>query len=489
MTMGYVAFDLGASSGKLFSGRIAEGKLALQEEYTFPNDIVCLGEGMYWNLMGIYSGLVRGLQRAEEREPVVSLGIDSFNNDFSLIDKAGELLYPLRSYRDPRTRRYWREIFSRMSPRELYMYSGNQIAPFNTLMQLAAMRLGGQGYLLDNAHRLLMLPDLLGYYITGEEGIEYTLAAETQMLDLVTREWIEPVLSCYEVPRSLLPVLREPGTILGRSTGDFNARHGLKGFDFVNVCEHDTASAFLASPIGRDALYISSGTWALVGLETEAPVVNDFTYEKNIANEGGWPGCHRLLRNVMGYWLLQELRRDFALQGRQYTFPEMAALAEQAPAFRFPLDPDAEAFYLPGGMGEKIRAQCRKNLGRAPQSDGELLRAVYEGLAMKYRYCFSLLEQAVGRKYHVVNIFGGGCRDSLCNQFVADACNRQVVAGPVNASAIGNILVQAVARGQLASIEEGRALVAASFPLQSYYPRDHGFWDSRYADYLRLFGG
>lgn len=485
--MRYVAFDLGASSGKLFEGTLKDGRLSVEPLYGFPNGIIQLKDGLYWDVMRIYQELCTGLQRAEARGGVDSLGIDSYNNDFSLIDANGELLMPLRSYRDPRTQKHWDEIFSRKSQREVYMYTGNQIAPFNTLMQLAAMNLSGQHFMLENAHRLLMLPDLLAYYITGETGIEYTLAAETELMELSEKKWIGELFDVYDIPLRLMPELKLPGNILGRSTEAFNRMYGLKGFDYVNVCGHDTASAFLASPLGRDAVLISSGTWALVGVEHDRPVVNDVTYENNIANEGGPDGHHRILRNVMGSWLIQELRRDIARDGREPDFAEIQRLALSAKPFAFPIDPDDASFYLPGNMREKIRAVSLRTNGRAPETPAEFFRCVYEALVMKYRYCVELMEQVTGRRYASVNIIGGGSQDALCNQMTANATGRRVVAGPVDASSIGNIIVQMIAHGELQSIEQAREAIARSFELKTYEPEDSAVWNEMYGVYRELF--
>ena len=485
--MKYVAFDLGASSGKLFEGVLGKRGLELTPVYSFPNGIITLKDGMYWDFMGIFREVSEGLRRAERNGRVDAFGIDSFNNDFSLIDAAGELLMPVRSYRDPRTLRHWDEIFARVSQRDMYLYSGNQIAPFNTLMHLAAMNLNGQHFLLEHSHRLLMLPDLIGYYITGQEGIEYTLAAETELLDLRNRKWIDALFETYDVPRRLMPPLRMPGTVLGASTDAFNAQCRVAGFRFVNVCEHDTASAFVASPLGGRAALISSGTWALVGADVPAPVIDDFTYRANIANEGGPDGHHRLLRNVMGMWLIQELKRTYALDGQDFSYPEIARLALSADPFRHPIDPDDPAFYLPGDMREKIRAVSLRDNGVAPTTPAELFRCVYEALAMKYRWVIGLLERAVGREFPAINIFGGGCQDALLNRFTAAACGREVLAGPVDASAIGNIAMQMIALGELKSVEEARELVARSFPMNAFAPEDTALWNAHYDRYLERF--
>lgn len=485
--MKYVAFDLGASSGKLFEGRLEEDRLKIEPVYSFPNGVICLRDGMYWDFMRIYSEMLQGLRISEARGRIDSFGIDSFNNDFSLIDENGEMLIPMRSYRDSRTLKHWDAIFEKMPMREVYLHSGNQIAAFNTLMQLAAMNLNGQHFLLENAHRLLMLPDLLAYYITGQIGMEYTLAAETEMLNLFSREWIDEILKTYDIPRRILPQLRMPGSILGASTARFNDANRFAGFDFVNVCEHDTASAFFASPLARDAIIISSGTWALVGIECDAPVVNDFTYASNLANEGGIDGHHRILRNVMGTWLLQELRRDYALDGQEFDFAQIQRLALSAQPFRYPIDPDAPEFYQPGNMREKIRQVSLRANGGAPETPGEFFRCVYEALVMKYRFCIDLLEQAVGRSYAQINVLGGGCQDAFCNQLTADACGRRVVAGPADASSIGNILVQMMAHDELQSAQEAHALVKRSFALKEFHPQNPEEWNRSYPRFLKLF--
>jgi len=485
--MKYIAFDLGASSGKLFSGEMKNGKLLVAPIHSFDNSVVALGDSLFWDFLHIFSEVCTGLRKAESSGPVDSFGIDSYNNDFSLVDRNGELLMPVRSYRDIRTKNHWNEIFSVMDERTLYMYSGNQIAPFNTLMQLAAMNLNGQHFLLEHAHRLLMLPDLIGYYITGKQCIEYTLAAETEFINLENKGWIDDVLTAYDVPRHLLPPLAMPGTVLGPSTEAFNLRNRLRGFDFVNVCEHDTASAFLASPCGKEAVYISSGTWSLIGLENDKPVVTDFTYAANIANEGGMDGHHRLLKNVMGAWLLQELRKDYAVSGQEFSYSEVNRLALEAEPFHFVIDPDSEEFYLPGEMRKKIQLVSMRNCGRAPETPGEFFRCVYEALAMKYRFCIEVLQKAAERNCEVVSIFGGGCKDQLLNRFTAGASGKRVVAGPGDASSIGNICVQMLAHGELRCIEDARELVRNSFELHTYEPEGTAVWDEHYPEFRSLF--
>ena len=479
----FLAFDLGASSGKLFSSAFDGDRLRIQSVFGFPNTLVKVRGALYWDFLGIFRQMSEGILKAAGEAGVDSFGIDSFNNDFSFIDPKGELLFPVRSYRDPRGETYAEKIYTRMSPRALYACTGNQIAPFNTLMQLAAMREAGQQYLFEKAHRLLFLPDLLGYALTGEAVTEYTLAAETQMLDWETRDWIDEILAAYDIPRALFAPLVMPGTVTGRG-----ALEGIPAFDFVSVCEHDTASAFLASPLGANAAIISSGTWALVGVEHPKPVICETGFRWNIANEGSLPGHHRILRNVMGSWLLQELQRDFALLGQRFDYDRMQAEAMAAQPFQFLLDPDDPRFYYPGGMAGKIREACRETTGRAPETPGAFFRLVYESLALKYRLVLERIEALTGRQYEAVNIVGGGSKDALGAQFAANALGRRVVAGPADATSIGNILVQMLAHGDISSIKQGRALVAASFETREYLPQDAARWQAQYERFLSVFG-
>lgn len=479
----YLAFDLGASSGKLFSGAFDGERLTIKPVFGFPNVLVNVRGALYWDFLNIFRQMSEGIRKAASETRVDSFGIDSFNNDFSFIDQKGELLFPVRSYRDPRTEFYADRIYHTMSPRTLYGYTGNQIAPFNTLMQLAAMREAGQDYLFEKAHRLLFLPDLLGFALTGEEVTEYTLAAETQMLNWETRDWIDAVLNAYGIPRALFAPITMPGRVTGRAAID-----GIPPFDFVSVCEHDTASAFLASPLGANSAIISSGTWSLVGVESPKPVICEAGFRWNMANEGGLPGHHRILRNVMGSWLLQELRRDFAQRGEDFDYVRIQEEALAAEPFQFLADPDDPRFYYPGGMIGKIAEACREISGRAPETPGAYFRLVYESLALKYRLVLDRLEALTGRRYGAVNIVGGGSKDALLAQFTANALGRRIVAGPADATSIGNILVQMLAFGDISSVEQGRALVAASFEASEYLPREEALWRAQYERFLDAFG-
>ncbi len=487
--MNCLAFDLGGSGGKLLLGRFDGQRLTLEEVHRFDNNPIPVNGGLYWDLLNIYSQLNLGVRKAAQLAagPIVSLGLDTFSNDFGFIDRQGELLTPLRCYRDPRTERHKDAIYAKMAPEKLYELTGNQIAPFNTLMQLAAMREAGQGYLLDNAYRLLFTPDLLTQFLTGETVAEYTIASVSQMFDFRTGAWNETILDTFQIPQRLFGTLVQPGTTIGRTREAYGRELGVTGFDVVAACEHDTASAFLAAVSPGDRAIISSGTWSLVGTETPAPIIDPSGYRHNIANEGGLPGRHRLLRNVMGLWIIQQLRSDYRSRGRDYSFAELEAAAAQAQPFAHRIDPDDPLFFSPEEMPAKIRQKCLATDGRAPETMGETVRCAAESLAFKYRWAIEKIEQLTGKPLPVIDIVGGGVKDRLLCQFTAEACNRPVLAGLPDATAVGNILMQLLANREIASVAQGQALIAASFPRTEYLPRQAKLWEDKYAEFKAVF--
>jgi sugar (pentulose or hexulose) kinase len=478
---GLLAFDLGGSGGKLLKGRFDGERINLSEIVKFENRPVQINGSLYWDIIGIYRSLLEGLQRACALSEIHSLGIDSFSNDFGFIDRAGELLSPVRCYRDDRTVRYADYIYGRVTPRRLYEITGNQNARFNTLMQLGAIRGAGQGWLLDHADKCLFVPDLLACFLTGERTAEYTIASVSQLFSFDRQDFSEELLELLCLRRDLFGPVSMPGTGIGTITEKLARGQELSRFRVVSICEHDTASAYIASPLDRrDRIIISSGTWALMGCELDAPLICEEGFNYNLANEGGYPGYHRFLRNVMGSWIIQEIRADYRAEGRDYSYADLEQAAEQAVPFAFFIDVDDDMFFSPGSMRNKIREACYERYGTVPEEPGPLVRCIYESLAMKYRYTLDLLERITGRKFSIINIVGGGANDSLMCRFTADACNCPVAAGPREATGLGNLLIQLIAAGKLSSIEQGRAMIAASFPLVSYEPQHTDLWETQY---------
>ncbi len=487
--MNYIAFDLGGSGGKLFLGRYDGERLALLDVHRFENNPISIHNGLYWDIFNIYKQLNTGVKKAAElaEGPIISMGLDTFSNDFAFIDKNGEVLTPLRCYRDIRTEKYKNAVYAKMSPDMLYTQSGNQIAPFNTLMQLAAMQESGQGYILEKAYKMLFTPDLLIHFLTGVAASEYTIASVSQMFDYNQNTWNEEIIKTFNIPRQILGDIVKPGTVLGETQSTYNKELNLSGFKLVSVCEHDTASAFLASISKGDKAIISSGTWSLVGTEVKQPIINAMGYKYNIANEGGVEGRHRLIRNVMGLWIIQELRNYYNNHGAQYSFEDMEMAASQAKPFAYRIDPDDLIFFSPEEMPLKISQKCLEIDGKAPQTMGETVRCAAESLAFKYRWAIEKIEQLVGKQLPMINLIGGGSKDKLICQFTANACNKPVLAGLSNATALGNIVVQLMADKQIASIEQGQELIQRSFLFSQYQPCDAELWNEKYGEFKAVF--
>jgi len=482
-----LAFDLGGSSGKLLQGNFNGRDISLSLIEKFENRSVQINGALYWDIITVYQALLDGIKKAAASSNLHSLGIDSFSNDFALIDKNGELLSPVRCYRDDRTIRFADYIYNRVSPRRLYELTGNQNARFNTLMQIGAMQGTGQGWLLDHADRLLFVPNLLLFLLTGTIGAEYTIASVSQLFSFYDEDFSRELLDIFSLNKELFGPVLKSGSNAGTITKRLCAENSILPFSVVSVCEHDTASAYCASPFqGKNHIIISSGTWALMGCELDKPLINEEGYRYNFANEGGYPGHHRFLRNVMGSWIIQQIRSFNLEHGKNYSYAEMEKEAETSTPFAYFIDVDDDLFFSPGNMPGKIHDYCMAHYSSAPANTGALVRCVYESLAMKYRRNLELLRHITNKSFSFITIIGGGARDKLMCQFTADACNLPVAAGPEEATALGNIIVQLIAAGEITNLEEGRKIIADSFPVLRYEPNDNAVWEEQYRKYCEL---
>jgi rhamnulokinase len=472
------AVDLGASGGRVMVGRVGPGQLALHEAHRFPNVPVRVRGTLHWDILGLYQGMLDGLRSAGRAFDLASLGIDSWGVDYGLLDAGGALLGNPVHYRDDRTRGAVAAVRARVPAAELYAITGIQQLPINTIYQLTAAARAGQ---LDAARTLLLIPDLLAYWLTGEVGAEVTNASTTQLYDVRARGWATGLMERAGLPARLFPPLRPPGTVIGGLLGDVAAACGLPGgpggrLPVIAVGSHDTASAVVAVPAaGRDFAYISCGTWSLVGVELDQPVLTGASQAANFTNETGVDGTIRYLRNVMGLWLLQESVRAWAAAGAG---PDLSALlaalladAARVPALQAVIDPDDPAFLPPGDMPARIAAACLRTGQRAPAGPAEVVRCILDSLALAYRRALAQAQELSGHPVSVVHIVGGGVRNELLCQLTADACGLPVVAGPAEAAALGNILVQArvlgAAPGDLAGM---RALLRATHDLRRFEP-------------------
>lgn len=484
-----IAFDLGASSGKMQLGTFNGATLSTETIYRFPNRQTELCGSLYWNLPGIYENLLEGIRLAGAADPAVkSIGIDTFCNDFAVLGPQGDLLTQMRCYRDPRAARCQERVYAKVSRRKLHQMTGNQCAPFNTAMQLAAMALEGEGFLLDAKNTMLLLPDLLGYFLTGEKRSEYTVSSVTQLFNCQTGGWHGEILRRLGIPHDFLPPIIPSATQLGPLTPRAADITGCAGLEVVSVCGHDTASAVAALPTNRkDAAFISSGTWSLVGVELDAPIISDLAFQWNFALEGGADKRWRLSKNVMGLWLVQECRLDYRRQGQDYSYDDLEKLARREKPFRSLIDPDDGAFYAPGGMTKKIAARCAETGQPVPESPGQMIRCIAESLALKYRWALERLEQITGRAFGRIHILGGGGQDALLDQMTASACGREVYVGPVEAALTGNLLMQLYAYGCIGSLEQGRDLVARSCRIKTFTPENTALWNQVYQTWRGLF--
>lgn len=470
-TVRIVATDLGAESGRTVVGSFDGERLRLEEVHRFPNRPVEVAGTLHWDVLRLYSEVLDGIRVAGT---VTSVGIDTWGVDFGLLDRSGRLLGNPVHYRDRRTEGMLERAFSRVPREEIYARTGIQFLPINTLYQLMALALAGDSQ-LESADRLLTMPALLAYWLTGTAADEFTDATTTQCFDPRANTWAWDLLERLAIPARIFGEVVAPGTGLG----ELRSGLGLGSIRVVAPGTHDTASAVAAVPFesGRPAAYVSSGTWSLVGLEVRRPVINEAALSANLTNEGGVAGTFRLLKNVMGLWLLQECRRAWADSGADLSYEDLIRRAEAARPFVALIDPDDDRLLRPGDMPARIVALSAENGQTLPAEPGVIARCVLESLALKYRWTIKQLEHVSGLEVSVIHLVGGGAHNRLLCQMVADACGRPVLAGPVEATAIGNLLVQAMALGLLGSLAEGRELVRHSLAIDRYEPESREGWD------------
>jgi rhamnulokinase len=476
----YLAIDLGAESGRALLGTLAGGKLQVEELHRFPNTPVTVQGALYWDTLRLWHEIQKGIAVAtrERKLKLDGIGVDTWGVDFVLLGSDGKLVEMPRHYRDARNTGIEEKVFQIVPREEVFAYTGIQVMQINSLIQLFAMRLGAAPA-LEVATRLLHTPDLFNYWLTGVAKSEATIASTSQFFNPRTMTWAKELLTRLNLPQQILCPIVTPGTLLGNTLDPPHT-------PVYATAGHDTAAAVAAVPAsgGRDWCYISSGTWSLMGLELDEPVIDAQSLAANYTNEVGVAGKIRLLKNIAGLWLLQECRKAWALEGAEYSYEHLAQLAGAARTFTALLDPNA--FLEPGNMPAQIAAYCRRTGQEPPATHGEYARAILESLALCYRQVLENLETLAKRKIAVIHIVGGGSRNGLLNQFVADCTGRRVIAGPGEATAIGNILVQAMGAGELKDLDELRAVVRQSFELTSVEPRSSEGWEQAYRRYRAL---
>ena len=495
-TVNFAAADLGASNGRVLLGRWDGERFALEELHRFANGPVTVHGRMHWDVLSQWTEIKNGLLRyaSQHNAPLAGIGIDTWGVDFGLLDRSGRLLGNPVHYRDARTNGIFERAFPIVSRPEIFAETGLQFIQLNTLFQLVAMHLMDDPQ-LDYADSMLLMPDLFHYWFTGEKIAEYTIASTTQMVRARDRQWAYELLDRFNLPTKILPPIVAPGTVVGPVLAPVLAETGLAaGVPVIAVGSHDTGSAVAGIPgLDEHSVYLSSGTWSLMGLEIAQPIINDTALELNFTNEGGVGSTIRLLKNITGLWLLQESRRQLEREGRPLTWPQMLAEAERAQPFQCIVNPDASDFFEPSNMIDTIRAFCRRTGQPQPQTVGEVVRCCLESLALRYRWVVNALEDLLtsvdgvpGPRLTSIRIVGGGSQNQLLNQFTADACGRTVVTGPIEAAALGNVMMQAVATGHFKDVAEGRVAIARSIAQDTFEPRHHAGWDAAYERFLQI---
>ncbi len=488
MSSGYLAIDLGAESGRVIVGILDDDFLRLEEAHRFFHEPVWLPTGLHWNITGIWREIVVGLRRAGEWAKVngvelVSVGVDAWGVDWALLDKAGELVGLPHTYRDPRNAAAYDSVVAKLGAERIYQVTGIQFMPLNSLYSLYAQWLADPGALAA-ADRLLFIPDLLHYWLSGEQTIEATIASTSQMIDCHTGEWARDMLGDLGLPTNILVPTTKPGTPIGTLRPQLAEDTGLSPkVRVVAPAAHDTASAVAAVPAlpagsAGNWCYLSSGTWSLLGAEIDQPCISKAAQAASFTNELGVNGKFRFLKNIAGLWLVQECRRDLAKQGHELDYAALTKFAEAAPPLRTLVDPNHLSFQMPGRMLQKMGEFARATNQPAPESPGEFVRAAMESLALAYREKIDVLENILNRRFEVIHVVGGGGKNALLSQMTADATERRVVVGPYEATAMGNALVQAMAIGQVRDLPHLRRIVAASNELTVYEPSAGADWDA-----------
>ncbi len=482
----FVAIDLGAESGRAMLGTLSQGKLVLEEIHRFPNQPVRIPTGLYWDTFRLFHEIREGLTKAgrERKLKLDGIAVDTWGVDFGLLGPDGALVDNPRHYRDARNNGMLERTFAVMPREEIFRHTGIQFMQLNSLYQLYAIKLSGTPA-LDVAARLLFMPDLFSYWLTGVQKAELTIASTSQFYNPAEKRWATEIFERLGLPVRILPEIVPPGTLLGPLLDEVAESCGTGSVPVYATAGHDTAAAVAAVPgEGDDWCYISSGTWSLMGVEQATPVINEKTLALNFTNEVGYGGSIRLLKNIAGLWLLQECRKAWAAEGQQYDYGQLAEMAASAKPFAAVINPDA--FLEIGNMPAKIAAFCEKTGQQPPEGPAQMSRVILESLALRYRQVLESLEDVLGRRLNTINIVGGGSRNQTLNQFVADATGRRVVAGPTEATAAGNILIQAIGAGALRNLEEARAVVKASFPVTVVEPKSRAGWDEAYARFCAL---
>jgi len=491
----YIAVDLGAESGRVMLGSICDDKLGLEEIHRFGNGPIKPSAqgprlisprpgagGLRWDFDRLLSEVKTGIAKAAKRagKNASGIGVDSWGVDFGLLGDDGKLLENPYHYRDSRTNGMMEKAFAMMDKRRIYECTGIQFMQLNSVYQLLAMRLANSD-VLARTKKLIFIGDLFSYFLCDRAFGEYTLASTSQLMDMRTGKWSQEMFDKLSLPIEIMPDIIKPGKVVGKLGKPIAQKLGCGQIPVIAVASHDTASAVAAVPAGGgNWAYLSSGTWSLMGVEVPKAIVNDKTFQYEFTNEGGVENTIRLLKNIMGLWLVQECKRQWEREGANLSYDQLTAMAQEAKPFAAHIEVDRSEFLAPGDMPKRINDYLVETGQKIIVDKGQMIRAILEALAFKYRTVLERIEDVTGRKIDCLHIVGGGMKNELLNQFAADATGKKVIAGPAEATAIGNILMQAKATGQIKTLTEARKLVRNSFELKEYEPQNVSLWQKQY---------
>ena len=488
MSKKVLAFDFGASSGRAMLAEFDGKDITMNEIHRFSNDPVKLQGTFYWDILRLMHEIKQGIVKAVNAGGFDAIGIDTWGVDFGLLDKEGKLLGNPLHYRDENTMGIIEEADKVVPKAEIYERTGIQFARYNSLFQLYSLATKRPD-ILERAEKMLFIPDLMAYFLTGEMKAEFTIASTSQMLDAKTQAWDDELLEKLSIPKKILPEIIPCGSISGMLSDEICEELGCKKVPVIAVASHDTGSAVVAVPnVTDDFIYISCGTWSLFGTELSKPIINEKTEKYNFTNEGGYGGKVRLLKNIMGLWLIQESRRQWIREGFDVSYGDLEKEALACEPFKCFVDVDDDAFSLPGNLPKRIQEFCQKTGQYVPQTRGEIMRCIYQSLAMKYRYTYERLEDITGQKYDAIHMIGGGTKDNLLCQMTADFCKINVIAGPIEATATGNVAVQMIALDEFKNITDARQIIANSLNPVYYNPRAEIDCEAAYREFLKYIG-
>lgn len=481
-----LAFDFGASSGRAMIGAFDGEKIELTEIHRFSNDPVIVGDTMYWDTLRLFHEIKQGILKAKHAGGFDSLAIDTWGVDFGLIDEFGKLVENPIHYRDARTEGMVEEAFELIARDDFYEETGIQFMELNTVFQLLSL-IKERPHILERADKLLLTPDLFNYFLTGKMKSEYSIASTTQLLNAKERKWSKKVIDALGIPERLFTEIVPTGTVIGKLSDQICEELDVEPVDVIAVASHDTQSALLSVPTQEDDfIFISSGTWSLFGTETEEPIINETSYKYNFTNEGGYEYKTSFLKNIIGLWLIQESRRQWIREGEEYGFGELEDMAREAKPFKCFIDPDAPEFVPAGNIPERIQEYCKRTNQEVPVTKGEIVRCINESLALKYRYTYEQIKECTNKDYNAIHMVGGGIQSKLLCQFTADSCNRKVIAGPVEATVMGNIALQLMVSGDIKDLKHAREVIAKSPDIVTYESNYNDQWEEAYTRYLKM---